>query len=173
MSDRTVHLHRVLRTPPERLYRAFLEADALAKWLPPHGFTCQVQQLDARVGGQFRMSFRNFGTGGAHAFGGEYLELVPGELIRYTDRFDDPHLPGVLEVAVYGLPDPVKTEIVVAAVVPRPGQLLTAQQVIEYCQANIAAYKVPARVDIVSELPKSATGKILKRVLRDAGTPAP
>ncbi len=100
MSDRTVHLHRVLRTTPAKLYRAFTEADAMAKWLPPHGFTCQVHQFEARVGGSFRMSFRNFGSGNAHSFGGEYLELVPGELIRYTDRFDDPNLPGVLEVTV-------------------------------------------------------------------------
>lgn len=100
MSDRTVRLHRVLRTTPEKLYRAFLEADALAKWLPPHGFTCKVQQLDARVGGTFRMSFHNFGTGNGHSFGGEYLELVPPTLIRYTDKFDDPNLPGAMEVTV-------------------------------------------------------------------------
>ncbi len=100
MNDRTVRLHRVLRTTPAKLYRAFTEADAMAKWLPPHGFTCQVHQFEARAGGGFRMSFRNFGSGNGHAFGGEYLELVPGELIRYTDRFDDPNLPGVLEVTV-------------------------------------------------------------------------
>jgi uncharacterized protein YndB with AHSA1/START domain len=100
MTDRTVRLHRVLRTPPAKLYRAFLEADALAKWLPPHGFTCQVEHLDARVGGTFRMSFRSFSSGQGHSFGGEYLELVPNERIRYTDRFDDPNLPGVLEVTV-------------------------------------------------------------------------
>lgn len=100
MSDRTVRLHRVLRTTPEKLYRAFLEADALAKWLPPHGFTCKVQQLDARVGGTFRMSFHNFGTGNGHSFGGEYRELVPNALIRYTDKFDDPNLPGEMEVTV-------------------------------------------------------------------------
>jgi len=100
MSDRTVRLHRVLRTPPEKLYRAFLEADALAKWLPPHGFTCKVHHLEARVGGTFRMSFHNFGTGHGHSFGGEYVELVPHTLIRYTDRFDDPGLPGVMEVTV-------------------------------------------------------------------------
>ena len=100
MSDRTVRLHRVLRTPPAKVYRAFLEADAMAKWLPPHGFTCKVQQLDARVGGTFRMSFHNYGSGNGHSFSGEYLELVPNELIRYTDRFDDPNLPGVLEVTV-------------------------------------------------------------------------
>jgi len=100
MSDRTVRLHRVIRATPDKLYRAFTEAEALAKWLPPYGFTCTVHQLDATVGGSFRMSFRNFSTGNEHAFGGEYLELVPHRLIRYTDRFDDPNLPGVLEVTV-------------------------------------------------------------------------
>ena len=100
MATGTVQLHRVLRAPPERVYRAFLEADALAKWLPPYGFTCQVHQLDARVGGTHRMSFRNFSTGHGHSFGGEYLELVPNEKLRYTDRFDDPKLPGTLEVTV-------------------------------------------------------------------------
>ncbi|HKX93875.1 MAG TPA: SRPBCC family protein [Methylibium sp.] len=100
MSSRSVHLHRVLRTPPEKLYRAFLEADALAKWLPPYGFTCTVHHLDAKEGGGFRMSFRNFTTGHAHSFGGEYLELVPHERIRYTDRFDDANLPGVMSVTV-------------------------------------------------------------------------
>ncbi len=100
MSDRTVRLHRVLRCPPQKIYRAFTEADALARWLPPYGFVCKVQQMDARVGGGFRMSFHNFGSGNGHAFGGEYLELVPHERIRYTDRFDDPNLPGTLEVTV-------------------------------------------------------------------------
>ena len=100
MSDRTVRLHRVLRTTPAKLYRAFLDADALAKWLPPYGFTCKVHAMDARVGGTFRMSFSNFSTGNGHAFGGEYLELIPDELIRYTDRFDDPNLPGTMEVTV-------------------------------------------------------------------------
>ncbi|MDE2371057.1 MAG: SRPBCC family protein [Burkholderiales bacterium] len=100
MPTGTVHLHRVLRAPPERVYRAFLDADAMAKWLPPHGFTCHVHALDARVGGRFRMSFRNFSGQGGHDFGGEYLELVPHSLIRYTDRFDDPNLPGVIEVKV-------------------------------------------------------------------------
>lgn len=98
--DRTVHLHRVLRTSPAKVYRAFLEPEAMAKWLPPHGFTCSVQQMEARVGGRFKMSFRNFGSGHSHAFGGEYLELVPDALIRYTDTFDDPGLPGVIEVRV-------------------------------------------------------------------------
>jgi len=100
MSTRSVHLHRVLKTSPDKVYRAFLEASALAKWLPPYGFTCTVHHLDAKVGGTFRMSFHNFGSGNGHSFGGEYLELVPNERIRYTDKFEDPNLPGVLEVTV-------------------------------------------------------------------------
>ena len=100
MNDRTVRLHRVLRTTPAKLYRAFTEAEAMAKWLPPYGFTCTVHSMDARVGGGFRMSFHNFGSGHGHSFGGEYLELVPHERIRYTDRFDDPGLPGELVVTV-------------------------------------------------------------------------
>lgn len=96
----TVRLHRVLATKPDKVYRAFLEADALAKWLPPNGFTCNVHHLEARVGGSFRMSFRNFTTGAGHSFGGKYLELVPGELVRYTDRFEDPNLPGEIRVTV-------------------------------------------------------------------------
>jgi uncharacterized protein YndB with AHSA1/START domain len=100
MSDRTINLLRVLRTHPAKVYRAFLEPNAVTKWLPPYGFTCSVDHLDARVGGTFRMTFHNFSNGGGHAFGGEYLELVPDERIRYTDRFDDPLLPGVMSVAV-------------------------------------------------------------------------
>ena len=100
MSDRTVRLHRVLRAKPEKLYRAFIEPEALAKWLPPYGFTCTVHHCDAKVGGTFRMSFRNFSTGHGHSFGGEYLELVPHKLIRYTDKFDDPNLPGLITVTV-------------------------------------------------------------------------
>ena len=100
MPDRTVRLHRVLRAPPERVYRAFLEPGAMAKWIPPYGFTCTVQHMEARVGGTFRMTFHNFSGGGGHSFGGEYLELVPNELLRYTDKFDDPNLPGVLQVSV-------------------------------------------------------------------------
>ena len=96
----TVTLHRVLKAPPQRVYQAFVEADALAKWLPPHGFTCKVAALDARVGGQFRMSFTHFASGHTHAFGGEYLALEPGKRIRYTDRFDDPNLPGEMVVTV-------------------------------------------------------------------------
>ena len=100
MSERTVRLHRVLRTEPEKIYRAFLEADAMSKWLPPYGFTCRVHHLEPRVGGTFQMSFQSFSSGNAHSFGGEYLELIPNELIRYTDKFDDPNLPGTLEVTV-------------------------------------------------------------------------
>lgn len=96
----TVRLHRVLATKPEKVYRAFIEADALAKWLPPNGFTCTVHHLEAKVGGTFKMSFRNFTTGDSHSFGGDYVELVPGELVRYTDKFDDPNLPGEMQVAV-------------------------------------------------------------------------
>ncbi len=96
----TVRLHRVLATKPEKVYRAFIDADALAKWLPPYGFTCKVHHLDAKVGGAFKMSFTNFTTGNGHSFGGEYLELVPHERIRYTDRFDDPNLPGEIHVSV-------------------------------------------------------------------------
>ena len=94
MSTNTISHHRVLRAPPERVYRAFLDPTALAKWLPPHGFTGTVHELDAKVGGKYRMSFTNFGSGNAHSFGGEYLELVPGKRIVHTDRFDDPNLPG-------------------------------------------------------------------------------
>ena len=100
MSERTVRLHRVLRTSPAKVYRAFTEPGAMAKWLPPYGFTCTVHHMDVRVGGTFRMSFHSFSSGQGHSFGGEYLELVPDERIRYTDRFDDPKLPGVLEVTV-------------------------------------------------------------------------
>ncbi len=96
----TVKLHRVLATKPEKIYRAFIEPDALAKWLPPDGFTCTVHQFNAKVGGTFKMCFRNFSTGASHLFGGEYLELVPHERLRYTDKFDDPNLPGLLQVTV-------------------------------------------------------------------------
>ena len=100
MTDRSVHLHRVLRATPDKVYPAFIEPTAVAKWIPPYGFSCTVHHMDASVGGTFRMSFHNFSTGGAHSFGGEYLELVPGERLRYTDRFEDPNLPGTLEVTV-------------------------------------------------------------------------
>jgi uncharacterized protein YndB with AHSA1/START domain len=100
MTTSTVTLHRVLRARPERIYKAFLDADAMAKWLPPYGFTCKVHHMDAKVGGSFRMSFTNFGSGNGHSFGGEYLELVANERIRYTDRFDDPNLPGLMQTTV-------------------------------------------------------------------------
>ncbi len=111
MSERTVRLHRVMRTTPARLYRAFLDAGALTKWLPPYGFTCEVHHFEARVGGTFRMSFHNFSTGNGHSFGGEYIELAPDTLIRYTDTFDDPNLPGVLEVTVSLTPVSCGTEL--------------------------------------------------------------
>jgi|ERR1044071_6389110 len=96
----TIELHRVLRAPAERVYRAFLDAGAMAKWLPPNGFTGTVHQIDAKVGGSYKMSFTNFSTGKSHSFGGEYLELVPHERIRYTDKFDDPNMPGVIETTI-------------------------------------------------------------------------
>ena len=100
MATHTVKLHRVLRAMPERVYRAFLDADAMAKWLPPHGFTGKVHHMDARVGGTYKMSFTNFSTGHSHSFGGAYLELLPNERIRHTDKFDDPNLPGEMQTTV-------------------------------------------------------------------------
>ncbi len=100
MPTGTVRLHRVLKSTPDKIYRAFVEPEALAKWLPPHGFTCAVQHFEARVGGRFAMSFRNFSNGAGHSFGGEYIELNPGVRLRYTDRFDDPGLPGEMHVTV-------------------------------------------------------------------------
>lgn len=107
----TVRLHRVLATTPEKIYRAFVEADALAKWLPPDGFTCTVHHCEAKVGGSFHMAFRNFSTGDSHSFGGEYLELAPCERIRYTDKFDGPDMPGDIRVTVTLRPVSVGTEI--------------------------------------------------------------
>jgi len=100
MPTNTVRFHRVLRATPEKIYRAFLDADALAKWLPPNGFTGKVHHLDAKVGGTYKMSFTNFSTGRSHSFGGEYLELLPHERIRYADRFDDPNLPGEMRTTI-------------------------------------------------------------------------
>jgi uncharacterized protein YndB with AHSA1/START domain len=100
MPTSTVRFHRVLRAPPERVYRAFLDADAMAKWLPPHGFTGKVHHLDAKVGGTYKMSFTNFSGGGSHSFGGSFLELVPNERIRHTDKFDDANLPGEMQTTV-------------------------------------------------------------------------
>lgn len=113
MATGTVRLHRVLRAPPERVYKAFLDADAMARWLPPYGFTCRVQHMDARVGGSYRMSFTNFRSGKGHAFGGEYRELVPSERIRYTDRFDDPNLPGEMLTTVTLRPVLCGTELTI------------------------------------------------------------
>lgn len=113
MAKGTVNLHRVLRSKPERVYRAFLDPDAMAKWLPPYGFTCKVHHMDARVGGTFRMSFTNFTTGQGHSFGGNYLELVAGERIRYTDQFDDPGLPGEMITTVTLRPVSCGTDITV------------------------------------------------------------
>lgn len=100
MATSTIRLHRVLRAKPERVYRAFLTPEAVARWLPPYGFTCSVHEMNAKVGGTYRMSFTNFSTGNGHSFGGEYRELVPGEKIVYTDRFDDPNLPGEMRTTV-------------------------------------------------------------------------
>ena len=107
----TIRLHRVFATSPDKIYRAFIEADAVAKWLPPNGFLCTVHHMEPKVGGAFRMSFRNFTTGGSHAFGGTFLELVPGEKVRYTDTFEDPNLPGEMEVTVTLTKVSVGTEV--------------------------------------------------------------
>ena len=111
MATNTISLHRVLRAPAERIYRAFLDADALTKWLPPNGFTATVHEMDATEGGSYRMSFTNFATGKSHTFGGTYRELVPGELLRYTDRFDDPNLPREMETTVLLRPVSCGTEV--------------------------------------------------------------
>ena len=111
MTTHTIRLHRVLRATPERVYRAFLDADALVKWMPPNGFTGKVHQMDAKVGGSFKMSFTNFTTGKSHAFGGKYLELTPYERLRYTDKFDDPNLPGELQVTISLKQASVGTEV--------------------------------------------------------------
>ena len=111
MSTGTVRFHRVLKAPPERVYRAFTTPEAMTKWLPPHGFTCTVHHIEPRVGGTFKMSFTNFTTQHCHAFGGEYLELIANELVRYTDKFDDPNLPGVMQVSVSLKPVSCGTEL--------------------------------------------------------------
>lgn len=111
MSTNTIHLHRVLRAKPERIYKAFLNAEAMAKWLPPYGFTCTVHHMDAKVGGTFRMSFTNFTSGNGHSFGGEYLELVPLQKISYTDQFEDPNMPGKMKTTVVLTPVLCGTEV--------------------------------------------------------------
>jgi uncharacterized protein YndB with AHSA1/START domain len=113
MTTGTIRLHRVLRAKPERIYKAFLDADAMAKWLPPFGFTCKVHHMDARIGGTFRMSFTNFTSGNGHSFGGEYLELVPSKVICYSDKFDDPNLPGEMKTTVTLTPVSCGTEIAI------------------------------------------------------------
>lgn len=110
-SDHTVRLHRVLRAKPEKVYRAFLEPGTISKWIPPYGFTCTVHEMDPRVGGTFKMSFHYFTSGNGHSFGGEYLELIPSERIRYTDKFDDPNLPGAMEVTATLKPVMCGTEL--------------------------------------------------------------
>lgn len=111
MSTGTVQFHRVLKAPTERVFKAFIDAEAMAKWLPPHGFTGKVHQIDARVGGSYRMSFTNFASGASHAFGGEYLEIVPGERLVYSDRFDDPNLPGEMRTTIRFKPVSCGTEL--------------------------------------------------------------
>ena len=129
----TVRLHRVIRAPSDRIYRAFLDGDAMAKWLPPDGFTGKVHQMDARVGGSWKMSFTNFGSGHSHSFGGAYLELAAGERLRYTSRFDDPNLPGEMQTTVSLRNTPFGTEINVVqegipAVIPAQACYLGWQQ---------------------------------------------
>lgn len=129
----TVRLHRVFRAPPERVYRAFLEPDAMVKWLPPHGFTARVHEIDARVGGRYRMSFANLSNGQVHAFGGEYLELVPNQRLVHTDRFDDANLPGEMRVTVELKKVSCGTELCVVqegipAVIPTEACMLGWQQ---------------------------------------------
>ena len=111
MTNHTVRLHRVLQAPAERIYRAFLDPEAMVKWLPPHGFTGKVDHVDARVGGTYRMSFKNFSTGHSHSFGGKYLELVPNQRIRHTDTFDDPNLPGEMHTTITLKPVSVGTDV--------------------------------------------------------------
>ncbi|KQP22951.1 SRPBCC family protein [Pseudorhodoferax sp. Leaf267] len=129
----TVRLHRVLRSPADRIYRAFLDADALSKWLPPHGFIGKVHQMDAQVGGSYRMSFTNFSNGQSHAFGGTYLELVPGQRLRYTARFDDANLPGEMQTTIVLTPVSVGTELLatqegIPALIPVEGCYLGWQE---------------------------------------------
>ena len=144
----TVTLHRVFRAPPERLYRAFLDPDAMAKWLPPHGFTGRVLSMDARVGGRYRMQFTNFSYGQSHAFGGEYLELAPGERIVHTDSFDDPNLPGEMRTTITFRPVLVGTEVTavqegIPAVIPTEMCYLGWQESLQLLALLIEA-EIPA-----------------------------
>lgn len=133
MAENTVKLHRVVRAPAERIYRAFLNAEALAKWLPPHGFTCKVHHMKGEVGGTYKMSFTNFTTGHSHSFGGEFVELVPNERIRHTDKFDDPNLPGQMQTTINLKAVSVGTELTIVqegipSVIPLEGCYLGWQQ---------------------------------------------
>ena len=143
----TIRLHRVLKAPPERVYRAFLDPAANAKFLPPHGYTCTVHHMDAKVGGTFRMSFANFGTGNGHSFGGEYLELKPNERLRYTDKFDDPNLPGEMHVTVTLKKVSVGTELTIVQegvpdVIPAEGCYLGWQESLAQL-ANLVNPQIP------------------------------
>lgn len=147
MSGNTIRLHRVLRAAPDKVYRAFTEPAALARWSPPHGFTCSVEHVDARVGGGFRMAFTNFTTGNTHAFGGEYLELVRGQRLRYTDRFDDPGLPGEIEVTVTLQPVSCGTDLTIVQagvpeVIPPEMCYLGWQESLEYL-ARLVEPEIP------------------------------
>lgn len=144
ISSNTIRLHRVVAAPPEKVYRAFLDADAMAQWLPPEGFTAKVHHMDARLGGTFRISFANFTTGQSHAFGGEYLELVPNKRLRYTDKFDDPNLPGIMQVTIDLTEVSVGTELSIEqagipAVIPVAACYLGWQQSLQ----NLARLVVP------------------------------
>ena len=148
MSTNTIRLHRVLRAPAERIYRAFLDPDAMAKWLPPNGFTGKVHHVDARVGGTYKMSFTALATGQSHSFGGEYLELVPGQRIVHTDRFDDPGLPGVMHTTISFVPVSCGTELTVVqegvpAVIPPEQCYLGWQQSLALLAALVEA-EIPA-----------------------------
>lgn len=147
MTTGIVRLHRVLRAKPERIYKAFLNPEAMAKWLPPYGFTCTVHHLDAKVGGGFRMSFTNFTTGNSHSFGGEYLELVPSGRIIYTDSFDDPNLPGAMQTTVTLTPVSCGTEVNIVqegipAVIPTEMCYLGWQESLEQL-ANLVEPEIP------------------------------
>ena len=148
----TIRLHRVVQAPPERVYRAFLDAAALCKWLPPNGFTCQVHHLEPKVGGTYRMSFTNFTTGKSHTFGGEYLELTPNERLRYNDRFDDPNLPGEMHTTITLKKVSVGTELNIVqegvpAAIPAEACYLGWQESLKLL-AQLVEAEIPAEMDI-------------------------
>lgn len=153
MSTYTITLRRVLRAAPERVYRAFTDADALVKWMPPHGFTGRVHHMDLRVGGTYRMSFTNLGTGSSHSFGGEYLEIVPGERLHYVDRFDDPNLPGTMEMTAVFTPVSVGTELhITQAGIP---SVIPAEACHLGWQESLALLAQLVEADIPDEAPAS------------------